>query len=581
MTVGRSVEHEHFFGPLQELIEDPLCAGIEVFAPDRVVAIRRGQSYPERIAFDHDGAVRDLVERLSGFPSAGRSTMSFELPGDIFARALFPPVTEHVYLKFAKPVPRPERWMSLIDHDILPVEAARFVTEAVRARATIFINGPPSSGRTTMLNVVAGEIPEDERTAIIDDDRELTVRHRPGLVKLPTEFDEEGRERRLLAAALRTNVGRLVMNEVLDREIAGVFAAATSRRLSVLAGVAPVEQDCEPGIVAERLLMLLQLEGVDYEAAIALLRTVAPLVIQTRYAGEADQWRVGRIFSVVPAAGAGFALKDLWQLSPETDQLTRVPQAFTVRVQGATAADVALQIEAEDAAETQRQRTAAQPVQVDPFETTLQGTRLLADWIQPNVPLPIAEPERDCALCPDLARSAANRERTNTGTASALRLARWREALHRGLHGQLSLVLARYAGDPDFPNRLRQPHWDDEDGRPILRDPLRGDPRVSEAFFCYQRFRFGEFSMATMRHLDDRPRLRLYDNRGQVLELSGVASGYRGQGARGTVWVLRMAGFPDELHKGNKLTRLESFVYDEKNRSFSLRWDSKGWSESL
>jgi len=66
-----------------------------------------------------------------------------------------------------------------------------------------------------------------------------------------------------------------------------------------------------------------------------------------------------------------------------------------------------------------------------------------------------------------------------------------------------------------------------------------------------------------MRHLDANPRLRLHDDRGQILELRGVGSGYRGQGARGTVCVcvLRLAGFPDRAEEGHEFSRLERFVF--------------------
>jgi hypothetical protein len=110
----------------------------------------------------------------------------------------------------------------------------------------------------------------------------------------------------------------------------------------------------------------------------------------------------------------------------------------------------------------------------------------------------------------------------------------WRvgETLHWGLHAELRLVVGRYTSDPDFPNRLRQAHWDQDDGRPILRDPLRGDTRASEAFYCYQRYRFGAFTAATMRHLDDRPRLRLHDDRcsqrTRRLSSGGATKAHRG-----------------------------------------------------
>jgi hypothetical protein len=451
----------------------------------------------------------------------------------------------------------------------------------VHARGTILVNGAPRSGRTTLLNVIGSEIAGDEPTAFIDDRRELTLRRRPGLVKLPLEFDDDGRERRLVEAAVRADVARLVLNEVLDREIVDVFTAITSRRLSVLACAPPTESTCEPRTLADTLLLLLRLEGLQPETAVALVGAVAPLVVQTDRVAATERWRVARIFSISATGGSELLVRDLWQLDPTTNQLTRVPGEFTLRVHGASPRDVAVLTEAEGAAEAQRQSAASQPVQADPFETSLEGTRLLVEWIQSDVPLPINDPERDCVVCEELTLAVAELERTGVAAETTVHLARWRDALHRGLHTELRLVLGRYTSHLDFPNRLREAHWDQDDGRPILRDPVRGDTRASEAFYCYQRYRFGAFTAATMRHLDDRPRLRLHDDRGQILELRGVGAGYRGQGARGTVWVLRMAGFPDQVREGYDFSRLERFVFDEENRAFSLRWDSTGWWEAL
>jgi hypothetical protein len=54
-----------------------------------IVATRRGQPRQEPVALEHDGAVRSLVERLSGCSTAGESGLTFELPGDLLAHALF------------------------------------------------------------------------------------------------------------------------------------------------------------------------------------------------------------------------------------------------------------------------------------------------------------------------------------------------------------------------------------------------------------------------------------------------------------------------------------------------------------
>jgi len=82
------------------------------------MASRDVRSHQEAVTFEHDGAVRGLVERLSGHSSAAQSSVSFELPGDMLARALFPPITACVRLKIARPAPGPSggpicsTWMS-------------------------------------------------------------------------------------------------------------------------------------------------------------------------------------------------------------------------------------------------------------------------------------------------------------------------------------------------------------------------------------------------------------------------------------------------------------------------------------
>jgi len=464
---------------------------------------------------------------------------------------------------------------------VLSEEVAKFLSELVNARTTILINGAPESGRTTLLNVLGGEISGHESTAIIDDRRELTLRRRPGVTKLPVEFDDSGRERRLVEAALGAGPGRLVLNEVLEREIVDAFSAVASRRVSVLACVPPTEARSEPRAVLDALLLLLRAEGLQTETAVELVGRAAPVVVQTERLEERQQWRVARVFSIAKDGAGELIARDLWKVDPVSAKLRRTTAAFGVRLHGATSNDDAARTRAEAEADAQRRGASSRPPEVDPFETGLNGTRMVAEWIRSDVPMPVDEPERECAVCYELTATTDGLERAGATAELELRLARWREALHRGLHRELRLVFLRHADKPAFTGRLLHPRWNRADGRPILRDPVRRDTRSSQAFYCFQRYQFGVFTAATMRHLDANPRLRLHDDRRQIMELSGVGSGYRGQGARGTVWVLRMAGFPDDTEEGQEFSRLERFVFDDENRAFSLRWNTAGWWETL
>jgi len=135
--------------------------------------------------------------------------------------------------------------------------------------------------------------------------RRSRCRRRPGLIKLPLEFDGSGRERRLVEAALRAGAARLVVNVVLEREIVDVFSAIASRRVSLLACVPPSEARCEPRAVVDALLLLLHLEGLQPETAVELVGRVAPVVIQTERLMDGQHWRVARIFSIAQEEEAG------------------------------------------------------------------------------------------------------------------------------------------------------------------------------------------------------------------------------------------------------------------------------------
>jgi hypothetical protein len=119
-----------------------------------------------------------------------------------------------------------------------------------------------------------------------------------------------------------------------------------------------------------------------------------------------------------------------------------------------------------------------------------------------------------------------------------------------------------------------RPSWDAGDGRPVLREPdeSTGSTERSKAFLLLHRHRFGRFRSATMRDFEQvyrspRPApgpLRLYDDGGRVLELGGMTAGYGGEGPRGAVWALRVAGLPEGDRGPSGPTELERTVLGQR-----------------
>jgi hypothetical protein len=116
------------------------------------------------------------------------------------------------------------------------------------------------------------------------------------------------------------------------------------------------------------------------------------------------------------------------------------------------------------------------------------------------------------------------------------------------------------------------------DGRAVYREPLEGAGLTerSKAFFLLNRHRLGAIIAASMGDFARRGRegasdacLRLYDDRGRVLALAGCTAGYGGEGTHGTLYVLRLCGFPEGATDARGATALERAVFG--SRAFFLR----------
>ncbi len=96
-----------------------------------------------------------------------------------------------------------------------------FLRAAIRARKTVLISGGTSTGKTTFLNAMLGEIPADERVVLVEDTPELKLpgANGVGLVAVKGELGEaKVSANELLQAALRLRPDRIVLGELRGAE---------------------------------------------------------------------------------------------------------------------------------------------------------------------------------------------------------------------------------------------------------------------------------------------------------------------------------------------------------------------------
>jgi pilus assembly protein CpaF len=118
---------------------------------------------------------------------------------------------------------------NLIDLGALTQGMADFVAVCVQARLNVVVAGNTSSGKTTFLNVLARDIPDNERIVTIEDSVELQLPqvHKVSLEARPADYKGEGLVtiRDLVKNSLRMRPDRIIVGEIRGGEALDMLQA--------------------------------------------------------------------------------------------------------------------------------------------------------------------------------------------------------------------------------------------------------------------------------------------------------------------------------------------------------------------
>ncbi len=213
-------------GPLQQYLDDDEVEEIWVNAPEQVFVARRGAAELTTTILTR-AQVRDLVERmlkLSG-RRLDRSSpfVDATLPGGERLHVVIPDVTrEHWAVNIRKFVVRASHLDDLVALGSLTPAAARFLAASVAAGLNVLVSGGTQTGKTTLLNALAGSIPPRERVISCEEVFELQIDHRDTIGLQCRQPNLEGTGeitlRRLVKEALRMRPSRIVVGEVREAE---------------------------------------------------------------------------------------------------------------------------------------------------------------------------------------------------------------------------------------------------------------------------------------------------------------------------------------------------------------------------
>ena len=239
MTVRQRIIHEIQneilgLGPLEALLADKTVADILVNGYDQVYVERRGKLESTNTRFDNNRHLMTIIDRIVS--RVGRRIdesspmVDARLHDGSRVNAIIPPLAIDGPLlsirRFAVDRLTPER---MIEYGTLTASLAEVLRAAVKGRLNIMISGGTGSGKTTMLNVLSGFIPDDERIVTIEDSAELQLQQ-PHVVRLETrpaniEGKGEVTQRELVRNSLRMRPDRIVVGEVRSSEALDMLQA--------------------------------------------------------------------------------------------------------------------------------------------------------------------------------------------------------------------------------------------------------------------------------------------------------------------------------------------------------------------
>jgi pilus assembly protein CpaF len=215
-----------FLRPIEPLILDPAVSEIMVNGPERVFIERNGflEAVP-RVALTEKGlmiAVKNIARRLGDDVSEAKPILDSRLPDGSRVAAVIPPCSVHgVTLTIRKFTARNYTMDDLVAIGTVPDCVARDLRRQVLARKNILISGGTGTGKTTLLNILAGLIPNDQRLVIIEDTAEIHI-EKPNVVRLEARREQGDLPavtiRDLLKATLRHRPDRIILGEIRGGE---------------------------------------------------------------------------------------------------------------------------------------------------------------------------------------------------------------------------------------------------------------------------------------------------------------------------------------------------------------------------
>ncbi len=221
-------------GPLEPLLADSTISDILINSASSIFVERFGKLESVPMRFHDDRHLMNIIDRIVS--SVGRRVdesspmVDARLQDGSRVNAIIPPLAlDGPSMSIRRFTVDKLTAEQLIDYQAITREMYEVLKGIVQGKLNVLISGGTGSGKTTMLNVLSGYIPQDERIITIEDSAELQLQQ-PHVVRLesrPANLEGRGEvnQRDLVKNSLRMRPDRIVIGEVRGGEALDMLTA--------------------------------------------------------------------------------------------------------------------------------------------------------------------------------------------------------------------------------------------------------------------------------------------------------------------------------------------------------------------
>jgi len=222
------------YGPIEKLLEDAAVTEVMVNGTDFIYVERGGRIEATNTRFISEAHLRRVIDRIVS--RVGRRIdesspmVDARLPDGSRVNAIVPPLSlDGSILTIRKFAKDPFQAADLVAMGTFTGPVSAVLSAAVEGGLNILVSGGTGTGKTTLLNVLSGFVPYDERIITIEDAVELQL-HQDHVIRLearPANLEGVGEItiRDLVRNSLRMRPDRIIVGEVRGAEALDMLQA--------------------------------------------------------------------------------------------------------------------------------------------------------------------------------------------------------------------------------------------------------------------------------------------------------------------------------------------------------------------